>query len=124
MGFSPNITTALVSGALFINYGFALLGGFLADAYLGNFLVLTFGTLGIIAASLVLLNVNLLSSYYSASLFMPLSIVGITLFVIGNGISKPGLSAFMGDQFHESEAKLRSQWFSWFYMSIQIGALG
>ena len=30
----------------------------------------------------------------------------------------------MGDQFLPSESALRSQWFSWFYMSIQIGAIG
>jgi len=124
MGIGTSTATAIVAAAFFVNYSFALLGGFLADAFLGNFKVLVIGSSTIIVSALVLLNTNLLRPYYAADLYIPFSIVGIVLFVLGNGISKPGLSSFMGAQFNDGEAKLRSQWFSWFYLSIQIGALG
>lgn len=48
--------------------------------------------------------------------------LGLTLISIGAGGIKPCVSAHVGDQFGQSNLHLMGQTFSWFYLSINIGA--
>jgi len=48
---------------------------------------------------------------------------GIIMFVCANGMIKPSSSTFLGDQFNSNEEKLRSQYFSWYYFSVQVGSV-
>ncbi|MBC8198400.1 MAG: POT family MFS transporter [Candidatus Marinimicrobia bacterium] len=48
--------------------------------------------------------------------------IGLTLISIGAGGIKPCVSAHVGDQFGKSNSKLLEKIFSWFYLSINMGA--
>jgi POT family proton-dependent oligopeptide transporter len=49
-------------------------------------------------------------------------IIGLVVIAIGSGGIKPCVSAHVGDQFGASNAHWLSQVFSWFYLSINLGA--
>ena len=49
-------------------------------------------------------------------------IIGLVVIAVGSGGIKPCVSAHVGDQFGESNAHWLSQVFSWFYLSINLGA--
>ena len=48
--------------------------------------------------------------------------IGLSLIAIGSGGIKPCVSAHVGDQFGKSNAFLLEKVFSWFYLSINLGA--
>ena len=48
--------------------------------------------------------------------------VGLTLISIGAGGIKPCVSAHVGDQFGKTNSYLFEKVFSWFYLSINLGA--
>mmetsp|Transcript_1157 Transcript_1157/g.2036 ORF Transcript_1157/g.2036 Transcript_1157/m.2036 type:complete len:454 (+) Transcript_1157:328-1689(+) len=51
------------------------------------------------------------------------SLLGLFVTGLGTGGIKPCVSAFAGDQFHSTQHHLMSSFFSYFYMSISVGAL-
>uniref|UniRef100_A0A6B2L426 Major facilitator superfamily (MFS) profile domain-containing protein n=1 Tax=Arcella intermedia TaxID=1963864 RepID=A0A6B2L426_9EUKA len=122
LGLGDKLGEALTSAFLLGTYALALLGGIVADVFLGPFRVLCTGSFIMLIGALVLC-LSELYQRYDFDLHLPLSFVGICLFYLGNGFMKPCLSAFMGDQFLETEGELRKTWFSWFYWSIQFGSL-
>lgn len=94
-------------------YFCAILGGLLADAFLGKYPT-------IIWLSLVycLGHVALAVDETRLGLFG-----GLTLIAIGAGGIKPCVSAHVGDQFGKQNEHLVSRVFSWFYFAINFGAL-
>ena len=48
--------------------------------------------------------------------------LGLTFIAIGSGGIKPCVSAHLGDQFSKSNSSLISKAYSWFYISINLGA--
>ena len=48
--------------------------------------------------------------------------IGLTLIAIGSGGIKPCVSAHVGDQFGKNNKHLMDKVFSWFYLSINLGA--
>ena len=48
--------------------------------------------------------------------------IGLTLIAIGAGGIKPCVSAHVGDQFGKTNSRLLEKVFSWFYLSINMGA--
>lgn len=94
-------------------YFFPLLGGFLADRYLGKYktilylsIVYCFGHL-----CLALFDDNAVG-FYS----------GLGLIALGSGGIKPCVSAMVGDQFTDRNKHLVKVVFSWFYFSINFGS--
>ena len=94
-------------------YFLPLLGGWLADRWLGRywtilgisfFYCLGHGTLALFEGS-------------RAGLF-----AGLALIAIGAGGIKPCVSAFVGDQFGQSQHYLLTKVYGWFYWSINLGA--
>ena len=49
--------------------------------------------------------------------------LGLGLIAVGSGGIKPCVSAHLGDQFGETNARLLPKAFAWFYFAINIGAL-
>lgn len=49
--------------------------------------------------------------------------IGLGLIALGSGGIKPCVSAHVGDQFGSGNSRLLSQVFSWFYLSINLGAM-
>jgi POT family proton-dependent oligopeptide transporter len=87
-----------------------ILGGFVADKYLGQYRSVLIGGI-IIAAGHFTLAVHSLAFFYA----------GLALIVIGTGLLKPNVSTIVGSLYEASDQR-RDAGFSLFYMGINIGA--
>ena len=95
-------------------YATPLLGGFLADRYIGKRHAITIG------AILMAVGQFTLASYG----FIPAKValyVGLALIVAGNGFFKPNISSIVGELYEPNDVR-RDGGFTIFYMGINIGA--
>ncbi|XRK15862.1 POT family proton-dependent oligopeptide transporter [Elusimicrobium posterum] len=91
-----------------------VMGGFMADKYLGKRLSI------IIGAILMICGQFTLASYS----FLPPTIaltVGLVLIVLGNGFFKPNISSIIGDLYEPDDPR-KDSGFTIFYMGINVGA--
>ena len=97
-------------------YFFPVLGGLLADAFLGKYLT-------IIILSLVYCLGHGCLAFMGFSGDTRLWLIGgLALIAIGSGGIKPCVSSHVGDQFSAKNKHLLSKVFGWFYFSINLGA--
>jgi POT family proton-dependent oligopeptide transporter len=92
-------------------WGAAILGGIVADRWLGQYRSVLIGGI-IIALGHFALAFNALSFFYA----------GLILIVIGTGLLKPNVSTLVGSLYEQDDAR-RDAGFSIFYMGINLGAL-
>jgi proton-dependent oligopeptide transporter, POT family len=92
-------------------WGSAILGGIIADKWLGQYRSVLIGGI-IIALGHFTLAFKALTFFYT----------GLTLIVIGTGLLKPNVSTLVGSLYSEADAR-RDAGFSIFYMGINLGAL-
>ena len=97
-------------------YFFPIVGGILADAFLGKYL-----TIIILSLVYCLGHASLAFMGYSGDTRMWL-FAGLALIAIGSGGIKPCVSSHVGDQFSSGNKNLLSKVFGWFYFSINLGA--
>ena len=88
-----------------------ILGGFIADRFLGQYRSVLIG--GIIIA---------LGHFTLAFKELPFFYTGLTLIVIGTGLLKPNVSTLVGSLYEQGDER-RDAGFSVFYMGINLGAL-
>ncbi|MCC6186818.1 MAG: peptide MFS transporter, partial [Chitinophagaceae bacterium] len=88
-----------------------LIGGWLADRYLGQRLAITIGGLTMMMGQFALFAINTHLGLY----------LGLFLLIIGNGFFKPNISTLVGRLYDEKDPR-RDSAFSIFYMGINIGA--
>lgn len=88
-----------------------LIGGWLADRFLGQRMAITIGGLTMMVGQFTLFAVNTHVGLYS----------GLLLLIIGNGFFKPNISTLVGRLYEEKDPR-RDSAFSIFYMGINIGA--
>lgn len=94
-------------------YFFPLLGGYLADKWLGKYRTILYLSLLYCVGHLCLaLFEHNLHGFYA----------GLFLIALGAGGIKPLVSAFMGDQFTKSNKHLARKAFDWFYFTINVGS--
>jgi proton-dependent oligopeptide transporter, POT family len=94
-------------------YFLPLLGGWIADRWLGRYWT-------ILSISLFYcLGHGTLAAFEGSK---PWLFVGLTLIAIGAGGIKPCVSAFVGDQFGASQEHLLTKVYGWFYWAINLGA--
>jgi proton-dependent oligopeptide transporter, POT family len=120
------LTKTLIEGGLAINeqsasliYGFftgfvyftPLIGGWLADKYIGQRMAITIGGITMMIGQFVLFAINSHTGLY----------LGLFLLIIGNGFFKPNISTLVGRLYTENDPK-RDSAFSIFYMGINLGA--
>lgn len=120
------LTKSFLEGGLAINpqdasliYGFftgfvyftPLIGGWLADKYLGQRHAITIGGITMMLGQLTLFAVNTHVGL----------IIGLLLLIIGNGFFKPNISTLVGGLYEEGDVR-RDSAFSIFYMGINLGA--
>jgi POT family proton-dependent oligopeptide transporter len=120
------LTKSLLEGGLAINeqsasliYGFftgfvyftPLIGGWLADKYMGQRLAITIGGITMMLGQFVLFGINTQFGLY----------LGLFLLIIGNGFFKPNISTLVGRLYADGDPK-RDSAFSIFYMGINLGA--
>lgn len=88
-----------------------LIGGWLADKYLGKRLAITIGGITMMIGQFVLFGINNMTGLY----------IGLLLLIIGNGFFKPNISTLVGGLYAEGDDR-RDSAFSIFYMGINLGA--
>lgn len=111
----------IYGGFLALCYLTPLLGGFIADRFLGNRnCIIIGGTLMAIGQFLLFVS----ASTFSSNLISAKSIMWIALGVIifGNGFFKPNISSMVGSLYPKSEKSKLDSAFTIFYMGINLGA--
>lgn len=88
-----------------------LIGGWLADKYIGQRKAITIGGITMMLGQFVLFGVNTHVGLY----------IGLLLLIIGNGFFKPNISTLVGRLYEEKDPR-RDSAFSIFYMGINLGA--
>lgn len=89
-----------------------LIGGWLADKFLGQRLAITIGGITMMLGQFTLFAINTHFGLY----------LGLLLLIIGNGFFKPNISILVGNLYPEGDDR-RDSAFSIFYMGINLGAL-
>lgn len=121
------LTKAYIEGGLAIDtsqasllYGYftglvyftPLIGGWLADKYIGQRNAITIGGIVMMLGQFTLFAVNTHAGMYA----------GLFLLIIGNGFFKPNISTLVGGLYPQGDSR-RDSAFSIFYMGINLGAL-
>jgi POT family proton-dependent oligopeptide transporter len=111
----------IYGGFLALCYLTPLLGGFIADRYLGNRnCILVGGTLMAIGQFLLFLSASTFATNLGgAKLFMW---VALFIIIFGNGFFKPNISSMVGSLYPKQEKSKLDSAFTIFYMGINIGA--
>jgi POT family proton-dependent oligopeptide transporter len=97
-------------------YCTALLGGWLADRYLGQRRAVMIG--GVIMA---LGQFTLAWGIHPGDASLPVFLTGLALMIAGNGFFKPSISTMVGELYPRGDAR-RDGGFTIFYMGINLGA--
>ncbi|XP_061353707.1 protein NRT1/ PTR FAMILY 5.4-like [Gastrolobium bilobum] len=98
---------------------FPLLGGFVADSYLGRFKTI------ILSSLIYLLGMIFLTLSVSVVKQKKLFFIALYVLSIGDGGHKPCVQTFAADQFDENTAEERdakSSFFNWWYLGIVFGS--
>ncbi|CAD5206883.1 unnamed protein product [Bursaphelenchus okinawaensis] len=116
-------STASLLYHLFISLSYfaPLFGSIVADNYFGRFKVILWVSVIYVIGHL-LLSAGALP-YFDDLTRALLDIFGLALIALGTGGIKPCVSAFAADQFEEGQVQERTQFFSFFYFSINAGSL-
>ncbi|QIY84081.1 MFS transporter [Chryseobacterium sp. NEB161] len=121
LGIIESETSIIYGGFLALCYLTPMLGGFIADKYLGNrYCILLGGTL---------MGIGQLILFFSATLFgenldlaKTLLWVGLGVIIFGNGFFKPNISSMVGSLYPKQEKNKLDSAFTIFYMGINLGA--
>jgi POT family proton-dependent oligopeptide transporter len=89
-----------------------LIGGWLADKFIGKRLAITIGGITMMCGQFALFAMNNMTGLY----------LGLILLIIGNGFFKPNISTLVGGLYKDGDDR-RDSAFSIFYMGINLGAL-
>ncbi len=103
-----NLIYASYSALLYLT---PLIGGFIADRFLGFQRAILIGGMVSVAGYLI-------TAFPQEKIFF----IGLSILICANGLFKPNVSAIVGDLYHEGDPK-RDGGFTLFYMGINIGAL-
>ena len=93
-------------------YSTPLIGGWLADRYLGKRLAVTIGGITMMLGQFTLFGLNSTTGLY----------IGLLLLIIGNGFFKPNISTLVGGLYKDGDSR-RDAAFTIFYMGINLGAM-
>lgn len=88
-----------------------LIGGYIADRYIGQRKAITIGGITMMVGQFVLFAVNTHTGLA----------IGLILLIVGNGFFKPNISTLVGRLYRDGDDR-RDSAFSIFYMGINIGA--
>lgn len=115
LGFADKTAAPVYSAFKMACYFLPLLGGFIADRYLGKYWTIVGFSVPYVLGHFIL------GIPSQAALF-----VALALLAGGSGVIKPNISTLMGltyDQKRPGQELLRSAAFMWFYLSINVGSL-
>ena len=89
-----------------------LIGGWLADRYLGKRLAVMIGGVTMMLGQFTLFGLNSTTGLY----------IGLLLLIIGNGFFKPNISTLVGGLYKDGDSR-RDAAFTIFYMGINLGTM-
>lgn len=120
LAYSESEASIIYGGFLGLSYLTPMLGGFIADRYLGNRLCIMLGGL-VMAIGQILLFVS--ASNFEGTIDFAKTIMwgGLLTIIIGNGFFKPNISSMVGQLYPKGDNRLDSA-FTIFYMGINVGA--
>lgn len=111
LGFSESSAGLIYGCFTGLVYFTPLIGGWLADKYLGHRKAITIGGMTMFVGQLTLFLFNSEAGLYA----------GLLLLILGNGFFKPNISTLVGGLYKQGDPK-RDSAFSIFYMGINVGA--
>lgn len=111
LGMDKAEATLLYGNFTGLVYFTPLIGGWLADKYLGKRMAITIGGITMMVGQFTLFGMNTMTGLY----------IGLLLLIIGNGFFKPNISTLVGGLYAEGDDR-RDSAFSIFYMGINLGA--
>ncbi|NBV79062.1 MAG: MFS transporter [Verrucomicrobia bacterium] len=110
LGFSQQQASSVYGNYVMSSYMLCILGGFIADNFIGARRAVLIGGF-IITTGHYTLALNSVPTFY----------LGLILIAVGTGLLKPSISTLVGGLYHRGDAR-RDAGFSLFYMGINIGA--
>jgi POT family proton-dependent oligopeptide transporter len=114
LGFSKSDASTIMSVFIAGCYFLPLVGGFVADRFLGKYWTIVGFSIPYILGHVIL--------GIESPMFMYIALV---LLAMGTGVIKPNISTLMGntyDLYRPGQTKLRSEAFAMFYFAINVGA--
>lgn len=111
LGFDESLAGMIYGCFTGLVYFTPLIGGWLADKYLGHRKAITIGGLTMFLGQITLFLFNNEIGLYA----------GLLLLILGNGFFKPNISTMVGSLYKQGDPK-RDSAFSIFYMGINVGA--
>ena len=111
-GFSDELTYSMVGSFTAITYISPIVGGFIADKFIGQKATIQLG------AIILLINYLILTAFTSKA-FLLLGLAGIA---VGTGLLKPNISCLLGNQYPK-DSKFKDSGFTIFYMGITSGII-
>ena len=114
IGFTKGTASQIYGWFTALVYLTPVIGGFIADRYIGKRHSITIG------ATLMACGQFVLSAYEIMPAKLALGI-GLILIIIGNGFFKPNISSIVGELYEPNDSR-RDSGFTIFYMGINLGA--
>jgi len=121
LNMSYDMSKAYYHAFSMLSYFTGVFGAMMADSFLGKYKTIFWSLLVYCAAEIILTMTTWL--YRSGSYVEVGPLVGLFLMAIAGGNIKPCVAAFGGDQLDQKETTLISRFFSFFYMSVNVGAM-
>lgn len=113
--------TIIYGGFLALCYLTPMLGGFIADRYLGNrYCIIIGGSLMAIGQFLMFMSASTFDASLSSAQMLMWLALGVIIF--GNGFFKPNISSMVGSLYPKEEKSKLDSAFTIFYMGINMGA--
>lgn len=118
---SKEDSSLIYGGFLGLCYLTPMLGGFIADRFLGNrYCIMLGGLLMAIGQMLLFFSASIFSS--NLELAKTLLYVALGIIILGNGFFKPNISSMVGSLYPKEEKSKLDTAFTIFYMGINVGA--
>lgn len=123
-GFGLKREEALALYAIFTGlvYLTPILGGWVADTFLGKRKTVYIGGLVMAIGQLLLASSAFLSSSVDVEMRLLIFNFGLGVLIIGNGFFKPNISTIVGDFYDDNDPR-KDAAFNIFYMGINLGAI-
>ncbi|MBR3632814.1 MAG: peptide MFS transporter [Elusimicrobiaceae bacterium] len=114
IGFTKERSSQIYGMFTALVYLTPVLGGYIADRYIGKRHSITIGAILMAVGQFTLASYELINPVLALG-------TGLTLIIIGNGFFKPNISSIVGELYEPNDVR-RDGGFTIFYMGINIGA--
>jgi proton-dependent oligopeptide transporter, POT family len=121
LGYSKEQSSIIYGGFLGLSYLTPMLGGFIADKFLGNrYCIILGGTIMALGQLFLFFSASAFSG--SPEFARTLLYIALGLLIFGNGFFKPNISSMVGSLYPKTEKNKLDTAFTIFYMGINLGA--